>query len=210
MLLRPSTLQPLNIEMLMNATRVPMIATTMLDALTLSVATNVFATTVTKVMASTVIKRTLMNVPLVPTAVTNTQHVRTLTAVTLVLVTVVTMVMVTVVNKTIPTNVLLGNTTVPLMLNAKTPDGVSNASASRDIAVMVSIAKLITMSHQLQLILVPLLTVLHTPPVSPDHMAVPLVSVSLVTLDPAVAIMVVMMLMNATTVLMVAQAMQDV
>ena len=118
-----------------------MIVTIMLDALTLSVVTNVFATTVTKVMANTVIKRTLMNVPLVPTAVTNTQHVRTLTAVTLVLVTVVTMVMVTVVNKTIPTNVLLGNTTVPLMLNAKTPDGVSNASASRDIVVMVSIAK---------------------------------------------------------------------
>ena len=172
--------------------------------------TNVFATTGTKAMANTAIKKTLTNVPMVPTAVTNTRRARILTAVTLVIATVVTMVMVIVASKTIQMNVLLDNTTVPLMLNAKTLDGVSNASASRDIAVMVSIARLITMLHQLQLTHVPLQTVLHTPPVSLDHMVVPLVNVNQVTLDLALVTTVVMMLMNATTVLMVVQAMQDV
>ena len=194
----------------MNVTRALMIATTTPDVSILLVATNVFATTATKVMVNTAIKRTLTNVPMVLMDVINTQHATIHMAVTLAFVTVVTMVMVTVASKTIQMNVQLDNTTVPLMLNAKTPDGVSNASDSRDIAAMVSIAKLITTSHQLQLTHVPLQTVLHTPPVSLDHMVVPLVNVNQVTQDLALVTMVVMMLMNATTVLMVVQAMQDV
>jgi len=193
----------------MNVTRALMIATTMPDASTLSVVTNVFVTTVTKEMVNTAIKRTPTNVQMVPTVVTNTQHAKTLTVVTHALVTVATMAMVTVVSKTIQMNVLQGNTTVPLMLNAKIPDGVSNASASRDTAVMVSIVRLITMSHQLQLTHVKLQTVLHMPHVFMDHMVVPLVNVNQVTLDLAVVTMVVTMLTSATMELMVAQAMQD-
>ena len=208
-LARPSTPQPLNIEMLMNVTRVLMIAIIMPDASTLSVVTNAFATMVTKVMVNTVTKKTLMNVPMVLMDVTNTQHAITHMAVILALVTVATMAMVTVANKIIPMNVPLDNTTVPLMLNAKIQDGVSNASASRDTAVMVSIVKLITMSHQLQLTHVKLQTVLHMPHVFMDHMVVPLVNVNQVTLDLAVVIMVVTMLTSAITVPMVAQAMQD-
>ena len=193
----------------MNVTRVLMIAIIMPDASTLSVVTNAFATMVTKVMVNTVTKKTLMNVQMVLMDVTNTQHAITHMAVILALVTVATMAMVTVANKIIPMNVPLDNTTVPLMLNAKIQDGVSNASASRDTAVMVSIAKLITTSHQLQLTPVKLQTVLHMPHVSLDHMVVPLVNVNQVTLDLAVVIMVVTMLTSAITVPMVAQAMQD-
>jgi len=141
--------------------------------------------------------------------VTNTQHATIRMAATLVLVTVATMAMVTAANKKIPMNVLLVNTTVPHMLNVKTPDGDSNASASKDTAVMVSTAKLITTLHQLQSTHVSLLTALHMPPVSLDHMVVLLVSASQVTPDLVRVTTDVMMLTNAITVLMAAQAMRD-
>lgn len=95
------------------------------------------------------------------------------------------------------------------MLNVKIPDGASNVSASKDTTVTVSTVKLTITLHQLQSIHVSQQTVPHTPHVSLDHMVVPLVNVSQVTLDLVVVTMVVMMPMSATTVLMVAQVMQN-
>ena len=76
------------------------------------------------------------------------QPVKILTEVTLAHVTVDIMVMVTVANKTIQMNVLLDNIIVQHTLNARTPDGVSNVNASKAIQGTVSIARLITTSHQ--------------------------------------------------------------
>ena len=189
----------------MSVTRVLTIVITTLDASILLVVTSVFATMVMKVMVNIATKKTLTNVPLVCTAVTNTPHAKTLTAVILALVTVVTMATVTAASKTIPMNVLLDNTTVPPTLNAKTLDGALNASASRDIAVTVLIAKLTITSLQHPSIHALQQTVLLMLHASPVHMAEPHVNASQVTPDLVPVTTVVMMPMNATMVLMVAQ-----